>query len=203
MITLYIDNFRGFNDTYIPIKDVNFFVGENSTGKTSLLSVLFLLGSPSFWIEQEFNNFELQLGTFQDMININSPKHYFSIGLIDCPAENESDECLNDATNKPVSFLMKFIEEDGAPIIDKYYYLGPLGEACLQFHKGTIRYSISSRQRENYTYRNVFDIFRRWTEDEEILTELLIMKNDEIAHNRYEGILDRSPGTCAPTGLRI
>ncbi len=33
---LYIDNFRGFRITCIPIKDVNFFVGENSTGKTSV-----------------------------------------------------------------------------------------------------------------------------------------------------------------------
>jgi len=32
--TLYVDNFRGFRDTYVPIADVNFLVGENSSGKT-------------------------------------------------------------------------------------------------------------------------------------------------------------------------
>ena len=36
-ILRYVDNFRGFSDTYVPISDVNFFVGENSSGKTSLL----------------------------------------------------------------------------------------------------------------------------------------------------------------------
>lgn len=30
---LYMDNFRGFQDTLLPLKDVNFFVGENSSGK--------------------------------------------------------------------------------------------------------------------------------------------------------------------------
>jgi hypothetical protein len=30
---LFIDNFRGFKDTFVPITNVNFLVGENSTGK--------------------------------------------------------------------------------------------------------------------------------------------------------------------------
>ena len=31
---LYIDNYKGFVDTFIDFKRVNFFVGDNSTGKT-------------------------------------------------------------------------------------------------------------------------------------------------------------------------
>ncbi len=52
--TLYIDNFRGFDDTYIPLKEVNFFVGENSTGKTSILSLINLLYDYSFWLRPDF-----------------------------------------------------------------------------------------------------------------------------------------------------
>src|SRR4051812_3768119 len=37
---LFIDNFRGFSDAHIPLTEVNFLVGENSTGKTSVLGLL-------------------------------------------------------------------------------------------------------------------------------------------------------------------
>jgi AAA15 family ATPase/GTPase len=39
MEKLYLDNFRGFSDQYIDIRDVNFLVGENSTGKSSVLLI--------------------------------------------------------------------------------------------------------------------------------------------------------------------
>ena len=70
MEILYVDNFRGFTDTYIPIKDVNFLVGENSTGKTSILSLLCLLRSSVFWLGQSFNNDEVELGQFGDIVNV-------------------------------------------------------------------------------------------------------------------------------------
>lgn len=38
MKTLYLNNYKGFEKTFIPFLDVNFFVGENSTGKTMLIS---------------------------------------------------------------------------------------------------------------------------------------------------------------------
>ena len=40
MKTLYIDNYKGFVDTYIPFEDVNFLVGNNSTGKTSIVNLI-------------------------------------------------------------------------------------------------------------------------------------------------------------------
>ena len=46
---IFVDNFRGFRDTCIPITDVNFLVGENSTGKTSILGLLKLLAGPRFF----------------------------------------------------------------------------------------------------------------------------------------------------------
>lgn len=51
---LYINNFRGFKDTILSITDVNFFVGENSTGKTSLLRLIKVLSDPTFWIRDGF-----------------------------------------------------------------------------------------------------------------------------------------------------
>ena len=43
---LFLDNYKGFVDTIISIKDVNFLVGENSSGKTSVLKLLEVISSP-------------------------------------------------------------------------------------------------------------------------------------------------------------
>ncbi|MDM8526525.1 AAA family ATPase, partial [Desulfococcaceae bacterium HSG8] len=102
---LFIDNFRGFSKTYIPIKDVNFFVGENSTGKTSVLTLLKLISSPSFWRDQSFNNDDISFTDFKDIVSINSPdKSFFHIGMIDFQPDDEK---------KTNAFLMTFINSNG------------------------------------------------------------------------------------------
>ena len=55
MDSIYMNNFRGFNKIVVPIRQVNFFVGENSTGKTSLLALLDLLSKSQFWFNMDFN----------------------------------------------------------------------------------------------------------------------------------------------------
>jgi predicted ATP-dependent endonuclease of OLD family len=85
MRILYLDNFRGFSNAFIPIKDVNFLLGENSTGKTSLLSIMYLLSTPHFWFGQAFNTEQFQFGTFKDIVSITSPdRTYFKIGVFEC-----------------------------------------------------------------------------------------------------------------------
>ena len=51
---IYMNNFRGFSDTLIPLSQISFLVGENSTGKSSFLKLLYLLASPNFWFSPEF-----------------------------------------------------------------------------------------------------------------------------------------------------
>lgn len=48
LFTIYLNNFREFKKTFIDIKPVNFFVGENSTGKTSIMYALKILTSDNF-----------------------------------------------------------------------------------------------------------------------------------------------------------
>jgi len=36
---LFIDNFRGFSDTFVPITEVNFLVGENRAMSAALLEL--------------------------------------------------------------------------------------------------------------------------------------------------------------------
>ncbi|MBC7552880.1 MAG: AAA family ATPase [Taibaiella sp.] len=52
MKVLYVNNFRGFKKTFLNLKNVNFFVGENSTGKTSLLKLIRILSNDIFLKQQ-------------------------------------------------------------------------------------------------------------------------------------------------------
>ena len=87
MKAIYIDNFRGFKEATIPLCDVNFFVGENSSGKTSILSLLKIISTHEFWMTIDFNStfssHEIDLGNFEDMITNSSAdekKKGFSVG---------------------------------------------------------------------------------------------------------------------------
>lgn len=84
MTYLYLDNFRGFSDATIPLLDVNFLVGENSTGKTSLMNVFRMLSSERVLMGQEPSDEDyLQIGHFTEMVSAHSKdKSYFRLGFI-------------------------------------------------------------------------------------------------------------------------
>lgn len=113
---LYIDNYKGFVDTIIPIRDVNFFVGENSTGKTSVLNLLEIITSPNFWFEPDFNPGEIELGYFSEMVSqFGSDKKAFSIGAY-------MDEDRRD--NPYTGFVwLKFIEKESSPAISEFRFI--------------------------------------------------------------------------------
>jgi predicted ATP-dependent endonuclease of OLD family len=108
MPILYFDNFRGFASTYLPLQDVNFFVGENSTGKTSVLKLIGILSSPGFWRYREFGKNETSLGGFSEIItshNDGNLRTFFEIGILD-----EMDQ-------RTAAIKLRFIEEDNYPVL--------------------------------------------------------------------------------------
>lgn len=118
MIYLFLDNFRGFSRMLLTLKDTNFFVGENSTGKTSILALIKLLDSPRFWFDQRFNTDEVRLGSYKDIVSIDSSdKSYFRIGLVSIPAKGEK---VRKGVDGSQAFLCTFEEEEGAPILAQY-----------------------------------------------------------------------------------
>ncbi len=158
---LYVDNFRGFTDTYIPIKDVNFFVGENSTGKTSILSLIYILGRPEFWLTQDFNAEPMQFGHFRDIISINSKnKKYFRVGVIECSEEN--DEAQQQAV---IAFLMTFIEKEGLPIIHQYNYINEQEQVKVVFSEKLIKYKSSAIESSGKFSRDVLRTFQGWVRE--------------------------------------
>lgn len=82
MKLLYLNNFRGFQNTTIQFQQVNFFVGENSTGKSSILSLLKLMSNAQFWNNDDFNIADIELGFFNELVSNNiTGKKKFEIGF--------------------------------------------------------------------------------------------------------------------------
>ena len=91
------------------MKDIDFLVGENSTGKTSLLALINLMHSALFWLRGalEFSSGEIKLGNFRDIVSAGAEnKSYFRIGLF--VGEKEEDNSVDYS-----AYLITFKEKEG------------------------------------------------------------------------------------------
>lgn len=77
---LAVMNFRGFDDALIPVSNVNFLVGENSTGKSSILSLIEILAGPNFYFYQELSSEFCDFSAYEDAVSLRKPKSKLSIG---------------------------------------------------------------------------------------------------------------------------
>jgi len=154
---LFVDNFRGFTNTYIPINDVNFMVGENSTGKSSILSLLKLMSSPRFWFDPEFFSEEVNLGHFNDIVSVHAnDRSYFSIGHIKYIDDKNSKAGTIEAC------ILTFVEEDGMPRLAFFAKYSNTNEDRLRITKKQTKY----KRRMTKEYHNVNEfiknIFADW-----------------------------------------
>jgi predicted ATPase len=116
---LYIDNFRGFSKTIIPIKRVNFFVGENSTGKSSILAIMRIFEDVNaFWFTSEpsFSSKDPDFSNFNDVVSIGSEdRRYFNAGLLRL-RDNKGGVYGQ-------GFFATFKNREGLPFIRRYTYM--------------------------------------------------------------------------------
>ena len=105
---VYIDNFRGFENTLIPLRQVNFLVGENSTGKTSFLELIETFSNMPFWVfEPRYGVSGTQQRHFLDLVSASSAsRKAFTIGSI----EIAEDQALN------FGMLVTYANLDGRPV---------------------------------------------------------------------------------------
>lgn len=141
MKTLYVDNYKGFTNTFIPFLDVNFFVGENSTGKTAILNLLSVLSEPSFWFLPDFNNEVVELGYFNEIVNqCSGDKSYFSIGIEYREKRGKSS---------PKFFWMKFKNKNSIPYISEYMTIAGSKNVLVSLGK-SIHYQCTDYSGENF-----------------------------------------------------
>lgn len=66
MKKLYLDNYRGFDKLFIEFTDINFLVGENSTGKTSILQMVKFLENKRIF-DLNINKEITEFGDFKEV----------------------------------------------------------------------------------------------------------------------------------------
>jgi len=129
MESLYLDNFRGFSEQYIEIRDVNFLVGENSSGKSSVLIALNTISSQGFWFNSEFFSSDTQIYSFEDLVSAESQdKSCFKIGYF-------SDDIK-------FSYLFEFKNNNGKPIISSGIIKKDKVLFVFIYEKGQVKYKL-------------------------------------------------------------
>jgi predicted ATPase len=154
MKILYLNNFRGFQKTTIPFKQVNFFVGENSTGKSSILSLLKLMSNTQFWNNDDFNIADIELGFFNELVSNNiTGKKCFQIAFhID--EDTEFDRPFK-------TILVNYENNHGAPKLSKIRLLIKNFNILISVSEKQFRFQIKET---NYEC-NSLEAFQRWIKD--------------------------------------
>jgi hypothetical protein len=177
----YIDKCRGFSSTFIPVTDVNFLVGENSTGKTSVLSLIKLLTAPQFLFNSGFSDEHVNFGHFSDMVSAHSDdKSYFSVGVVTEEISRQGKLPIANAC------LLTFMPEEGLPRMTR-----------VTLCRGIEKVSIRVRGKSAYYKREKYDTP---TTVDEIISTLLPQ------WNREHRLKDKSPGfkkLPSPSGLML
>ncbi len=152
MQSVYMNNFRGFNETTISLKKVNFLVGENSTGKTSLLALLDLFSMHQFWANFNFNASEYEFGGYNDIVSVLSrDKSEFQIGLYDY---DELDQ------EQATAYMLHFRKsKDGLPEVSRFTLLNARDIYTIRISNKQIAAYIDRNASSNIDYASPHEVF--------------------------------------------
>lgn len=158
----YVDNFRGFSNTYIPLSDVNFFVGENSTGKTSVLSLIKLVSAQKFLLNPEFGDEHVNFGHFSDMVSAHSDdRSYFSIGAI------SEEEPSNKQIGVVTGCLLTFMEEQGLPRLASLTFCRGTEKVAIRFRGNTVYYKRESYKTAPTAQKIMSTLLPHWRDEQQ------------------------------------
>nr|WP_299038483.1 AAA family ATPase [uncultured Psychrobacter sp.] len=152
MEKIYLNNYKGFRNQFIQLDDVNFLVGENSTGKTSLLKIINLLSRQEFWMGFEFNNSEVELGYFNEIYNKRSSekgKKTFQIGI-------ERSVRSSRKTTKNLKLILDFNEVQSVPNLFQVKVRLSNFDVLIRFSDKQVRYWVKECTEQD---------FKEWVND--------------------------------------
>lgn len=156
---IYLDNFRGFQDALIPLLDVTFCVGENSSGKTSFLSAVSLFASHRFWFEQNFEGTDVPFKHFGDYVSVSAKdQSYFRIGI----AEPAVEEGERRGKAKTKGYLFMYVEREGVPKLACCTTNVGDKDLTVFFDDNAIKYSVATRRNPLHIEHFGEGVFDEW-----------------------------------------
>lgn len=111
---IYINNFKGFENTYIQLRDVNFFIGENNTGKTVVIKMINTLIAENFFFSHKTNTPINDFGRFSDIISVDIENN-------ECIQFGYFSEKINEQEKGEIgAFMLNLTVENDMPKIHSY-----------------------------------------------------------------------------------
>jgi len=165
MPVLYFDNFRGFDKTFLPLQDVNFFIGENSTGKTSVLKLIKTLSDYRFWFMEDFSSEEAELGYYSEIASLNHPeKKYFEVGIL---GNKDKDNSLR-------AMKIRYVNKRGLPEVSEICMIDNNFNIQGIAQNGALKYRYSEANIKRKADGHNLKFFKKWISDNELGDEKYI-----------------------------
>lgn len=173
MKALYINNFRGFKKTFIPINRVNFLVGENSSGKTSILKLLKLLSDFPFRYNLEFYSPEVDLGRFEDIVSKFDAKiKFFEIGLFSEKGDPTHSLFANNMTMDHYKLCkIKFIEKDEKTTVSEISFKSEFIEICVKLIDNIYKLNYKINKSGKVSEEKNIEEAKKWMTNESSLSK--------------------------------
>jgi len=144
---LFVNNFRGFKDTFLQLENVNFLVGENSTGKTSILKLIKILSHHDFWFKNDSDHFRREFGYYSEITDEES----FEIGLI------------SPETKKFI--WLKFINVQGFSGLTEIRQLDVLINVHIYLGKRSAKYRFEKKDFSEFFKDKYLSFFANWVKN--------------------------------------
>lgn len=158
-----MDNFRGFKDTYLPLKDVNFFVGENSTGKTSVMALIQILQSRVFWENLDFqdDSKEINLGSAEEICDTSK---IVRIGIHESQLNNISQMRGHKVIHRDYIAILIGIQaqSNGSFQIKDLHFRTQAIEVGILSINDEYKYQIEKNINDNNNHESAEEIFETW-----------------------------------------
>lgn len=149
---VFMNNYRGFTETLVPLSQMTFLVGENSTGKSSFLNLVHVLSLDKFWTDpaQTFRE-EAGMASFDDIVSASAvDRRYFCVGNLSIP-ELGSSQSLR-------ANLVTFKQSKGAPAPSKLLLVRNNHIILLILQNKHIKYKIEETKNLSLTGASPRDI---------------------------------------------
>lgn len=157
---IYMNNFRGFSKTLVPLKKMNFLVGENSTGKSSFLNLLSTIYNPNFWIAPNISmKDDTFFSSFSDFVSAwSNDKTFFQIGILE----------INKTKSEKIQlsfYVHEFSELADSPRLTRYYTLISKQLTIISFKQKKVAYKKSNFINQFDTVEETLSKFKEKIDD--------------------------------------